>query len=696
MRVPPRAIGHAGVFIWNRKFESRLIDGFKRKAFVRRLADCLTLLFLAASLPGCNFVKSVFLGPSITTEKIPNAVVGEPYDTKIEVSGAIFADIWISAGALPPGLKFDGGRITGTPLTGGSYGFQVSATDNSGDYPLNDDSRFTILVLDITAPLLAKATANRSYGPVTLTAVGQVGTVNWAITSGVLPEGLLLKETGELQGSATDGGNYPFTVTAVDQDSPPRSKSQDLVLNVDNPLPGILTLDPGSAGVGTASFALEVNGFDFVKSSRVFWDTSERPTTFLTSTKLSAAIPATDLGVPGNPVITVSNPPPAGGLSNSFSFAIISGAAASLIRVSVDTSGVQSNGPSAHPAVSANGRFIAFESLASNLVVSDANGHSDIFVRDTCRGTGPDCFPSTVRVSLGDSDSEANGPSYRPSISANGRYVVFTSLASNLVAGDTNSASNVFLRDTCIGASTDCRPRTILVSEGGTKSGSIGNSDDGKLSNSGRYGAFVSVADNLVPGDRNGVADVFLRDTCIGSLEPCVPATVRVSLDELERPFATFAGDPSISSGGRFVAFAAGALESPLENVPAHSSRLYVRDTCASAGQDCYPTTTLVPAEDEDGVALSGGIQPSISPDGRFVTFIAAKSRSPTAGRSEVAEVFIRDTCRGVEIACQSRTSRLSAPVRGIAPDEGSLSPATAVAGRFVAFASRASNLGCG
>src|SRR5712664_1222384 len=142
---------HATVLIRNRGLKSRLIDGINRKAVARRLASCLSLLFLIASLAGCNFVKSVFLGPTITTKKVPNAVVGKPYDAKIEVSGGIFADIWISAGALPPGLKFDGGRISGVPLNGGNYGFQVSATDNSGDYPLSDDKRFTILVLDITA-----------------------------------------------------------------------------------------------------------------------------------------------------------------------------------------------------------------------------------------------------------------------------------------------------------------------------------------------------------------------------------------------------------------------------------------------------------------------------------------------------------------------------------------------------------------
>ena len=693
MRTSFEVILHATLPTWNRGLKSRMIEGIKRKDFLRCMASYLSLLLLIPGLAGCNFVKSVFLGPSITTKKVPNAVVGKAYDAKIEVSGAIFADIWISAGALPPGLKFEGGRISGVPITGGSYGFQVSATDNSGDYTLNDDRRFTILVLDITTPPLAQSTANRDYGPVTLTTVGQVGTVNWTITSGTLPEGMLLKETGELQGAAADGGSYPFTVIAVDQDTPPRSKSQDLVLDVDNPMPGILALTPANAGVGTASFTLQVQGFDFVKSSRVLWDAGERPTTFIDTTKLNAAIPATDIANPGNPAITVSSPLPGGGMSSPLSFPIASGAAAALIRISVDTAGVQSNGPSGRPAISSNGRFVAFESQASNLVVSDLNGQSDIFVRDTCRRAGPGCFPSTVRVSLGDVDSEANGPSYKPSISADGRYVVFTSLASNLVAGDTNSSTDVFIRDTCLGAASDCRPRTTLVSVGNTNSASRGNSDNGKLSSSGRYVAFSSDEDNSAPADRNGTAGIFLRDTCIGSLEPCAPTTIHVSLDVLERPLATVSTDLSISSNGRFVAFAGRALDPLFQDIPAGSSHVYVRDTCASAGPDCHPSTTVMPLQDENGVVLTDGFQPSISPDGRFVTFIASKLTPSIASRSELAEVFIRDTCTGIEISCHSHTSRLSAPARGEAPDEGSVNPATSMAGRYVVFVSRASNL---
>src|SRR5215468_3193642 len=157
-----------------------------------RCASCLMIGLLASTLGGCNFLKGVFLGPSITTKKVPNAVVGLTYDAKIEVSGATFSSVWISAGTLPPGLTFgDDRHIRGTPTGGGSYEFEVFASDTSDQYPKTDSRRFTILVLDITTTNLSDATANRPYGPVKLTTIGAVGTLGWAVTSGMLPDGIV-------------------------------------------------------------------------------------------------------------------------------------------------------------------------------------------------------------------------------------------------------------------------------------------------------------------------------------------------------------------------------------------------------------------------------------------------------------------------------------------------------------------------
>src|SRR5439155_853313 len=109
-------------------------------------------------------------------------------------------------------------------------------------------------------------------------------------------------------------------------------------------------------------------------------------------------------------------------------------------RVSDDTLGVQGNTDSFGPSISADGRYVAFDSVASNLVNGDTNGCKDVFVRDRQSGT-------TERVSVDSLGVQGNYHSQSPSISADGRYVAFTSIASNLVSGDTNGLYDVFMRD---------------------------------------------------------------------------------------------------------------------------------------------------------------------------------------------------------------------------------------------------------
>lgn len=135
-----------------------------------------------------------------------------------------------------------------------------------------------------------------------------------------------------------------------------------------------------------------------------------------------------------------------------------------IVPVSVALDGAAPNGPSRAPAVSADGRFVAFASNASNLVSGDDNGVSDIFVRDTCVGAGVGCLPTTTRISVGPGGREANGLSSSPAISSDGRFVAFQSFATNLTLSGTGSApaktASAFLRDTCFGANGACTPST--------------------------------------------------------------------------------------------------------------------------------------------------------------------------------------------------------------------------------------------
>jgi Tol biopolymer transport system component len=171
--------------------------------------------------------------------------------------------------------------------------------------------------------------------------------------------------------------------------------------------------------------------------------------------------------------------------------------AGSTERVSVDSSGVQGDGDSTTPSISSDGRFVAFTSVATNLVPGDVNAHADVFVHD--RHTGV-----TVLASVDTSGVQANADCLDPSISSDGRFVAFHSTATNLVAGDTNNADDVFVRDLLLG--------TTERASAGTGGQANGASDKPAISADGRFVSFRSFASDLVSGDTNGTFDVFERD----------------------------------------------------------------------------------------------------------------------------------------------------------------------------------------
>jgi Tol biopolymer transport system component len=293
-----------------------------------------------------------------------------------------------------------------------------------------------------------------------------------------------------------------------------------------------------------------------------------------------------------------------------------SAAAAQLSRVSVDSSGAQADGDSGVAFFSRSGSIVVFVSAASNLVAGDTNGTSDIFLRDLATGT-------TARVSVATDGTEANGSSFLPSLSVDGRFVVFCSGATNLAAGDTNGEDDVFLRDLLTGTT-----ERVSVSSAGQQSDGPGYTWP-SISGDGRLVSFSSGATNLVEGDTNGLWDVFVRDRVLGT-------TDRVSVGPAgEEADGDSHQSPRLSEDGRFVAFGSAA-----RNLLAVDSgpfdQVFVRDLAAGVNEIVSVNPT-----DEPGRGDSGG--PQISANGDVVAFTSWAPDLVPDDKNWDQDVFLRD-----------------------------------------------------
>jgi Tol biopolymer transport system component len=299
--------------------------------------------------------------------------------------------------------------------------------------------------------------------------------------------------------------------------------------------------------------------------------------------------------------------------------------AATTRRVSVASSGRQGNDESALPVISANGRFVAFASAASNLVRRDRTRHvTDIFVHDLQRGT-------TRLVSVSSQGRQANADSVPARLSASGRYLAFNSDATNLVRGDTNRRSDVFVRDLKRGVT-----RRVSVSSRGAQANA--GSWHGELSADGRYVAFGSSASNLVAGDTNAPADPDARETGADIFVRDLRRhrTRRVSVSQAG---AQADGDslyPAISGNGRYVAFASEARNLlPGRDANGTLMDIFIRDL----RRDRLRRVSL----------SSGGRQPagasaasSLSATGRVIAFESSASDLVAGDDNDAADVFLR------------------------------------------------------
>jgi Tol biopolymer transport system component len=262
-----------------------------------------------------------------------------------------------------------------------------------------------------------------------------------------------------------------------------------------------------------------------------------------------------------------------------------------------------------NPSISADGRFIAFE--RGREIPFKHNARNEVVVRDRLTG-------KTELVSVGPGGVEADGLSLNASISGKGRFVAFLSYADNLVAGATCCGGAVYVRDRLKGT-------TELVSVG--PGGAPADGDLPSISGNGRFVAFLSFADNLVPGDTNGTHDVFVRDRKLGTTE-------RVSVGPHGRQANGGSGGPRISPDGRFVAFWSGAT-----NLVAGDSGggVYVRDRTLGTTErvDLGPGGVA-------GDGSSGDFGLAISADGRAVAFDSDSTNLVRHDTDGFTDVFVR------------------------------------------------------
>ncbi|HKI72966.1 MAG TPA: hypothetical protein VKA81_11345 [Verrucomicrobiae bacterium] len=323
--------------------------------------------------------------------------------------------------------------------------------------------------------------------------------------------------------------------------------------------------------------------------------------------------------------------------------------------VSVNQTGVGGgNGNSVSPVISTDGRYVVFESEASNLVTNDTNGVSDVFVRDLQTGT-------TTFVSVNSAGAAGNGASTSPLISPDGRYVTFVSAAGDLVANDTNNATDIFVRDLQSHTTT-----LVSVSTDGATSGN-GASDSPTMTPDGRWVAFMSKAANLVAGATNNLGDIYARDLVSGTTVwvGTNVAAIMSGVNSQSHPINSY--NPVVSDNGNYVAF---------KSIGA--AQLVLRHNLQTGATDLVSTNTV-----GNTIGFDDPSGPDMTPDGRFIAYTEARG----AGGMGSTDVYLWDAQNGT-------SSLVSANLSGtISSNTFSDTPAVSADGRFVTFVSDASDL---
>jgi hypothetical protein len=383
-----------------------------------------------------------------------------------------------------------------------------------------------------------------------------------------------------------------------------------------NPVPSVSSMSPTSATAGAASFTLTINGSNFIPQSdpshgsQVRFNLGPTQTSLtvlnITATQIQATVDSSLLvnatAAPVTAIVTVYNPPAAGttpgngGVQNPTAGG--GGTSPGGLSFTVNPAGTSSTAaPRAEaaedtPAVSADGRYVAYAAMQGE--------HAQIFVRDTCEGADSDCQSHTSLLSAAPDGTVGNDDSRSPSMSADGRFIAFSSAATNLAPVNASASSSttgrqIYMRDTCAGVKSQCTVSTQLIST--DPSGALVGTEGilPSISASGRYIAFLAVTPSRTTSQANAAAtaksgasssasnsgfrQVFVRDTCLGAAS-CTPKTTRISLqpgDASSSPSneAKPAG-PALSSSSARVAVSGAATATVFTHSVAVDDRVFL------------------------------------------------------------------------------------------------------------------------
>lgn len=512
---------------------------------------------------------------------------------------------------------------------------------------------------------------------------------------------------------------------------------------VNSPIPILTSISPSAGLAGGNQFLMHLVGNNFESQSVVTINGNGEQTEFLDSQDLQVQIPATDLISAGVLSVSVLNPSPGGGTSQTLPLTVTYAVPAitMLSPTSAAAGGnsqvltVTGTGMTPATVITFNGSprtttYVSNTSVSANLTESDIFSAqvAQIIAVNPSPGGRPSVaaifgvdgiVPTTARpgysglpelvdynyLGLGPNSGVGNLNLSGPSISSSGRYVAYASAASNLVFNDTNGNPDVFLTDTCF-AVTSCVPSTQLISISGSSGngapGTQGNSDslEPSMNSAGTYVAFSSHATNLDPNypTLNGTTrQVFLRSACLTSTSTTVCTSaftelVSVAADGVN-PANADATQPSISSDGRYIAFVSTATNLIPDVNPGGIAQIYLRDTCLNVTTTCTPTTELVSSPDGLTPASSPSSQPSAATGGLYVSYTSAATNLINGVVPSFTQIYRTTTCIAGLINCVPAITLVSSN-DGVTPANAATSESSITSdGRYLAFASAATNL---